>query len=136
MVDFGKAFNYWIDETHLAAEGARWAVVNKNLGAGEGLSLQEYIQQQGTTDELRNGGSASMADPLQICIAFPTDPDDGTSGEVGDPVTVTAAAAYQLMPFIAGSLSILDPTDITASATMRLEVLPEAYEAGCSGGGA
>jgi Flp pilus assembly protein TadG len=30
MLDFGKAFNYWIDETHLANEGARFAAVNKN----------------------------------------------------------------------------------------------------------
>ena len=28
MLDFGKAFNYWIDETQLASSGARWAVVN------------------------------------------------------------------------------------------------------------
>ena len=30
MLDLGKAFNYWIDETHLANEGARYAAVNKN----------------------------------------------------------------------------------------------------------
>jgi Flp pilus assembly protein TadG len=30
MLEFGKAFNYWIDETHLANEGARWAVVDKD----------------------------------------------------------------------------------------------------------
>ena len=34
MIDFGKAINYWIDETHLANEGARLAVVNSNPGAG------------------------------------------------------------------------------------------------------
>src|SRR5215211_3112065 len=72
MLDFGKAFNYWIDETHLANEGARWAVVNRNPGGG---SLQEYIRQQATTPELRNGGTASVADPVQVCISFP----DGTS---------------------------------------------------------
>jgi hypothetical protein len=134
MVDFGKAFNYWIDETHLAAEGARWAVVNKNPGSGDGLSLQQYVQQQGTTAELRDGGTASIAAPLQICIAFLTDSDDGTSGQVGDPVQVTATATYAWLPFIAGSLSILDTT-ITASATMRLEAVPSNYSAGCSGGG-
>ena len=30
MLDFGRVFNYWIDSTHLANEGARWAVVNNN----------------------------------------------------------------------------------------------------------
>ena len=28
MIDFGKAINYWIDETHLANEGARWATIS------------------------------------------------------------------------------------------------------------
>src|SRR5215210_4185151 len=37
MLDFGKAYNYWIDETHLANEGARFAAVNKNPGPGATL---------------------------------------------------------------------------------------------------
>jgi Flp pilus assembly protein TadG len=69
MIDFGKAFNYWIDETHLANEGARWAVVNKNP-AGSG-TLQQYIQQQADTPELRTGGTASVPNPMQVCISFP-----------------------------------------------------------------
>ena len=40
MIDFGKAINYWIDETHLANEGARWAAVNKNPGSGSGLTVR------------------------------------------------------------------------------------------------
>jgi hypothetical protein len=36
MVDFGKAFNYWNDETHLANEAVRYAVVNKNPLGGSG----------------------------------------------------------------------------------------------------
>ena len=54
MLDFGHTFNYWIDATHLANEGARWAVVNKNPASSG--TLQEYIQQQADTHELRNGG--------------------------------------------------------------------------------
>jgi len=50
MFDFGKAFNYWIDSTHLANEGARWAVVNRNPGGG---TLQQYVQDQATTAELQ-----------------------------------------------------------------------------------
>src|SRR6266550_4310535 len=30
MIDFGKAFNYWNDETHLANEAARFAAVNNS----------------------------------------------------------------------------------------------------------
>ena len=52
MLEFGKAFNYWIDTTHLANEGARWAVVNHNPGSG---TLQEYVKSRANTVELRDG---------------------------------------------------------------------------------
>jgi Flp pilus assembly protein TadG len=123
MLDFGKAFNYWIDETHLANEGARWAVVNRNPGGG---SLQEYIRQQATTPELRDGGTASVADPVQVCISFP----DGTSN-VGDPVRVTVSATYHWLSILAGRIGIAQTT-IEGSSNMRLEALPTNYAAGCS----
>jgi hypothetical protein len=47
MLDFGRVFNYWIDATHLANEGARFAVVNNNPDTSG--TLQAYIQQQGDT---------------------------------------------------------------------------------------
>ena len=123
MLDFGKAFNYWIDETHLANEGARWAVVNRNPGGG---SLQQYILSQATTAELRNGGTASIADPAEVCITFP----NGTSN-VGDPVQVTVSATYHWLPIIGGRIGIAQ-TAITGSSSMRLEALPTNYAAGCS----
>ncbi len=123
MLDFGKAFNYWIDETHLANEGARWAVVNRNPGGG---SLQEYIRGQATTPELRNGGTASIVDPVQVCINFP----NGTSN-VGDPVEVTVSATYHWLSILAGRIGIAQ-TAITGTSRMRLEALPTNYAAGCS----
>ena len=33
ILDFGKAFNYWIDQTQLASAGARWAVVDAAPGS-------------------------------------------------------------------------------------------------------
>ena len=78
MLDFGKAFNYWIDETHLANEGARWAAVNKNPSSSG--TLQQYIRTQATTPELEDGGTSSIAGPLSVCISFPS----GT-WNVGDP---------------------------------------------------
>lgn len=123
VLDFGRAFNYWIDQTHLANEGARWAVVNKNPGAG---TLQEYIRQQGTTPELRNGGTSSVPGPLQICISFP----NGTA-QVGDPVLVTASSTFNWLPFL-GQRSGIAQTTLTASSTMRLEAVPTVYGAGCS----
>ena len=123
MLEFGKAFNYWIDETHLANEGARWAVVNKNPGTG---SLQQYILDQATTSELRSGGTGSMPNPAQVCISFP----DGTS-EVGDPVLVTVSATYNWLPIVGDVVGVGQAT-ITGSSHMRLEALPTNYAAGCS----
>ena len=123
MLDFGKAFNYWIDETHLANEGARWAVVNKNPDPSLG-TLQQYIKQQATTTELENGGTSSVPNPLAVCISFP----NGTS-LVGDPVEVTVSTAYNWFPFL--GLDVTETT-ITGRSTMRLEAEPTNYAAGCS----
>jgi Flp pilus assembly protein TadG len=123
-LDFAKAFNYWIDETHLAAEGARWAVVNSNPGSG---SLQQYIQQQADSSQLR--GLA------HVCIAFPTNSATGTSGQVGDPVQVTVKSDYNWMPFVASRASLAPSTSIQGSATMRLEALPSSYSTGNGGTG-
>lgn len=120
LLDFAKAFNYWNDQTHLAAEGARWAVVNSNPGGGQ--SLQQYLQQQADTSELR--GLAT------VCISFPS----GTSN-VGDPVTVTVKSRYTWLPFVSSKAGLSPTTTITGSATMRLEAPPTAYSPGSGGTG-
>ena len=126
LLDFAKAFNYWNDQTHLAAEGARWAVVNSNPATG-GQSLQQYLQQQADTSELR--GLAV------VCVSFPNNPDTGTSGQVGDPVTVTVRSRYTWIPFVSSMLSLSPTTTITGTATMRLEAPPTNYSAGSGGTG-
>jgi Flp pilus assembly protein TadG len=124
MLDFGKAFNYWIDETHLAASGARWAVVNKNPGSG---TLQQYIQAQGDTAELRSGGTSSVSQPAKVCVSFPN--VGHVTPQVGDPVKVTVQISYRWLPIIGKRL--VSPTAlIGGSATMRLEALPTNYTAG------
>jgi hypothetical protein len=124
LLDFGKAFNYWIDETHLANEGARWAVVNKNPNTSG--TLQQYIRNQATTTELRDGGTSSVASPLSVCITFP----NGTSN-VGDPVKVTVETTYNWLGLIADRISVASST-IRGSATMRLEAQPTNFTAGCA----
>ena len=121
MLDFGTAFNTWIDQTHLSNEGARWAVVNKNPGSSG--TLQDYIRSQADSDQLRNGGTASMPDPMQVTICFP----NGTSN-VGDPVEVKTSVTYNWLPFIGDRLSAAQTT-IEASSRMRLEALPTNYTA-------
>jgi hypothetical protein len=122
MLDFGKAFNYWIDDTHLANLGARWAVVNKNPGA-PALTLQQHIRAQANTDEQRLGGTPSLQNPVSVCISFPSG-----SSLVGEPVRVTVAMTYRWLPWLGQRLSILQTT-VRASATMRLEQKPTNYTA-------
>jgi hypothetical protein len=129
MLHFGTAFNYWINETHLANEAARFAVVNKNPG-GTAATLQQYIQQQAETDELRDGGTDSVASPLEVCVEFP----DGTP-VVGGPVTVTVRTQYDWLPIISNKIASAH-TMVSGSATMRMEALPTNYSAGCVGGAA
>ena len=128
MLDFGKAFNYWIDQTHLANEGARFAAVNKNPASSG--SLQQYIRQQATTPELRNGGTASVAAPVRVCIDFPNDSNANGLADVGEPVRVTVSATYAWLGLIRLRTS-LTSTPITGSSTMRLEARPTNYSTGC-----
>ena len=124
MLDFGKAYNYWIDSTHLSASAARWAAVNKNPGPG--ATLQESIREQADSAELRNGGTEAVADPMQVCISFP----DGTAN-VGDPVEVTVTADYNFLNFLGIETGVTSKT-ITGSSTMRLEQAPTNFSEGCS----
>src|SRR5437588_12608003 len=62
IVDFGKAINYWLDETHLANEGARWAAVDNWPTKGT-QSLAAFIQQEagGLSGELQSGTSGGCS---------------------------------------------------------------------------
>ena len=125
MLDFGKAFNYWIDETQMSSSGARWAAVNSWPGkapADGALQLANYIQGQADTKELRNGGTS--ATKAQVCISFPTNPATGTAGHVSDPVVVSVSTAYKWLSLLSSPKFAKLPTKtaLSASATMRLEV--------------
>jgi len=122
MIDLGRAFNYWNDATHLTAEAARYAVVNRKPDPGNALSLQAQIRNQADTDELRDGGTSSVASASQVCVDFP----NGTSN-IGDPVRVTMSFTYSWLPLI-GVVS----TPIDSSTVMRLESAPTNYAAGCA----
>jgi Flp pilus assembly protein TadG len=129
VLDFAKAFNYWIDETHLANETARWAVVNTNPAPG-GQTLQQWAVSQADSSELRNGGSSAVPSAAQVCISFPTNSQTGTSGQVGDPVQVDVSVQYHWLPFLSDALGSPSVT-VTGNATMRLEALPTNYAATC-----
>jgi hypothetical protein len=126
ILDFGRAINYWIDSTHLANAAARWAVVNTNPGPGG--SIEDSMRQQADSNELRNGGSTSVPNPIQVILCLP----DGTS-KVGDPVQADASVDYNWLSFLGLDAAT---TTLSASATMRIENDPTtdpdgaAYSAG------
>jgi TadE-like protein len=126
MLDFGKAFNYWMDATHISAEGARYAAVNRKPAPGNAASLQQQLRDQADTAELRSGGTASLPSPSQVCISFP----NGTS-KPGDPVEVKMTFTYHWLGFLGSHVGVTTKT-VTAKSTMRLEAIPTNYSAACA----
>ena len=131
MIDFGKAINYWVDETHLANEGARLAVVNNNPGAGlpTPANLQQYILGQVDSAELHGDvvGTQRTAHSATIAICFYSSSTGASTASptIGDTVEVFIRYAYDWLrgfPF-PGSPT----TTITGKAAMRLEAVPSNY---------
>lgn len=124
MLDFGRAFNYWIDSTHLANLAARHATVNRNPGSASSLTLQRFIELQASTAELREGSSQQT--PVDVCLSFPAG-----AANVGDPVKVTVSSAWSWLGFLVDQAGLAPSVAIRGSATMRLEAKPTNYVAGC-----
>lgn len=123
MIDAAFAFNYWIDQTHLASTGARYAAVGRDPGSA---GLPAYIKTLANTSELRDGGSYRTPDPLSVCVSYPQ------GSAVGQPVQVKVSSTYQWLPFLGliGAQN-LAATTISGTATMRLESSTP-LPAGCS----
>jgi hypothetical protein len=125
FVDLGFVFNFWNDEQHLASTGARMAVVNRLPdGVPSGTTLQDYIKSQADSKTLREGGSAQIPDPLEVCIDFPDD-----SRLPGHPVKVTVRTTYSFFPGVE-----LSNVNLTGVSTMRLEATPDTatFPSGCA----
>ena len=124
FLQFGIAMNAKIDATHLTAEAARYTVVNQNPGSPS-QALEDYIRDRADT--------ASLQETAEVCIAYPTNSETSTAGKVGDPVRVTLAYDYDLIPFLTSRLSGNPASlQVTSEATMRLEALPTKIPAGCT----
>jgi Flp pilus assembly protein TadG len=125
VVDFGKAFNYKNDETHLANQAARYAAVNSCSACGAQV-VNTWIRSQADSNELQDSGPPPK---LTVTIVFANNagkfPGESgyaapTAGDknhcVGDPVKVSLSYDYAFMPFLS-----LGSFTIKGSATMRLE---------------
>jgi hypothetical protein len=126
MIHFGKALNYWNDATHLSAEAARFAMVNRKPDPASAAWLQAQIRAQIDSPELRNGGTESVASPAKVCVEFPND-----NPKVGDWVRVRVIFTYAWLPLIGNQIGAAQTT-VAATSTMRLEAPPTNYSAGCA----
>lgn len=121
FLQFGIAMNAKIDSTHLTAEAARYVAVNQNPGPTPPTqgSFQNYIRSLADTEYLKQG---------KLCVVYPVTP-----AKVGDPVRVTMARDYPLIPLVGDALTPkLTILNVTSEATMRLEAVPTII-GGCEG---
>ena len=120
MLDFGKAFTMWIDETHLANQAGRYAAVNNNPAPGgtkvedDVTGFEDYMEDDGDTRELRDRFDEA-GNGINVC--FP----NGT-GDRGDSVRVDVKATYHFLGFLSGIVpSLSGAKDLTAHSVMRIE---------------
>ena len=145
-VEFGKAFFYWLDLSHLANTGARAAVVDRWAGCTVKTSpcideppatpgtkcgqdndpgvpvdprectLQTYLRDQANTQDI------TSASTVTICFVG-TNPVDAT---VGTTVRVTVRVPYNFLPFLKDfTAGKVGSVTLRSSATMRLEQRPQ-----------
>ena len=96
VVELGKGYSYWVDMTHLAGEGGRYASVSwfpgcgppPAVGACSGQTLQGYIVGAADLSELAN--SSNPSSPQDAGCLLPTqNPAVGVKGEVPCKLRVT-----------------------------------------------
>ena len=145
IVDFGRAMNYWNDVNQIAADGARFAAVNRNPGddpstPGVDVEFREWLRSQAITGELKDGVlaggvpancpdssdstcSQSVTSKLKVCIESGASPAEPLT--IGHPISIRVESSYNFIPFhllpgidkdnTAGSVHI------KGGAVMRLE---------------
>jgi hypothetical protein len=114
MIDFGRAFTYWIDETHLANEAARFAAVNKVPGSCTApcTSIEAYVHAQARAPErrVRVYLLGPPADKGKVGEALCVYLEAGTKLSAGVPV-------YEFLPF----LNVGAAKTLEAKSVMRIE---------------
>jgi Flp pilus assembly protein TadG len=135
MIEFGRVFNYWINMTHLASEGSRYAIVNKwpgcpgfnqSDGACTPATLQEYLVQRANTGELRS----ELAQTGGVLVCYPEN-----TLNPGDPVRVVVNAEIKLpvLDSLLGLLGVDEVLNMRASSTERLEWTPDRLDSSAEG---
>lgn len=120
IVDFGRAVNYWNDETHVANLAARYGIVGtlpnstQDPKCGGQTTLAAYALCEAQID------NPTLANQTTVCVSVP-------SNTIGSPATIKVSAPYTWipMPKVLGGSTQLAASTLSGTATMRLEqVMP------------
>jgi hypothetical protein len=121
VIDLGKALGYKNDETNIANQAARLAVVSNGTNCQPctgGQDIAGYVLSTAPR-ELRLG-TGSITSPATVTFSFPN--LTATTGYCkGDPVKVKVDAHYSFLSFLIGQNALPAGFDISSSATMRME---------------
>jgi len=104
VVDFGLAYNYKNDQTSLANQALRYAVVNHCDPCAVNQTIEQYIPTTADSPQLENGGSGwGIQTPgVQVSICRPKLADGVTDSPatVGQPIEAVATSQYDWLPFL------------------------------------
>jgi hypothetical protein len=129
VVDFGRAINYWNDENQLAEVAARYVAVGTQPtwsnfpttgGCTQPSDLQTFVSYEACLDspELQSGSTSTgiQRPGVVVTVCYP-------QNAIGQPVTVKISAGYNWLPIpkVLGGSSQFTATQLTGTATMRLE---------------
>ena len=114
LIEFGKAFNYWISLNNISSDGARWAAVGKVPGNSNAnlAEIKNYIKDQFLTGELKD----EVGNNVKICYS----PNDGNGPSAGDAVTVRITAPHTIGLVFTDAIDV----NLTGKSSMRLEQTP------------
>ena len=137
IIQFGIGLNYWLDLTHTANQGARYATVNLapvctgsptspcTVNGVSNKTFAEFLKNELSSGPLKTGGTTSIPSPGATVCYYYTDLDSNPGATPGDPITVKISTTYRWLPF----LKLADVT-LVGKATMRLEQKPVSFNPG------
>ena len=121
IADFGRAFHYWIDSTHLANVTARYAAVNKNR-ARASLTLSSTWSCRPPQRSCARAAPSRRRSTLRFLSR--------RHGQRRRPREGRGEVHWSWLGYLVGHG--LTSRHIKGSATMRLEAKPTNYSAGCA----
>jgi Flp pilus assembly protein TadG len=133
VVELGKATSYWLDSSHLANEGARYAAVDScplsSCATSDATAVPSAIKCEAETDQLKNATTVYVQDLTGQPASGPFQVQSGGLGtywQKGNAIRVIVASTWpvpvlnSLLPLLKAGSHLAD-IDVTGKSTMRLE---------------